>query len=276
MNAQFKALLCLGGLTFFVPKLSGQTLDVVHLEEVELGIYDLRSAFDESLKSASQSLDNNPEQFYRYQEHIEHGTIQSALTRQFGLTYAPAEHSTDLNALKWNLLDEQVMQCTTNKLPYPDLVFLNQTLHLKFYQRLFLQFVDRLVITEESLNENQLSLSVASKALGAIDRLSAQFEIDKQTKHIDRIHLSLLIDPNYEVNTHQWHTRTLVIEISFQNGIASSYEAHTTLHSRQKRVLKPVIFRQRMQAFTFQNNVFIDTTAVQIDLKKALKPNCSL
>ena len=60
MNAQFKALLCLGGLTFFVPKLSGQTLDVVHLEEVELGIYDLRSAFDESLKSASQSLDNNP------------------------------------------------------------------------------------------------------------------------------------------------------------------------------------------------------------------------
>ena len=202
MNAQFKALLFIGGLAFFVPKLSGQTLEVVHLEEVELSVYDLKSAFDESLKLASHSLAINPEQFYRYQEHIEHGTIQSALTRQFGLTYAPAEHSTDLNALKWNMLDEQVMQCTTNKLPYPDLVFLNQTLHLKFYERLFLQFVDRLVITEESLNDKQLSLSVVSKALGAIDRLSAQFEIDKQTKHIDRIQLSLLIDPSYEVNTH--------------------------------------------------------------------------
>jgi len=276
MNAQFKALLCIGGLAFFVPKLSGQTLEVVHLEEVELSVYNLKSAFDESLKLATHSLAINPEQFYRYKEHIEHGTIQSALTRQFELTYTSAEHSTDLNALKWNMLDEQVVQCTTNRLPYPDLVFLNQTLHLKFYQRLFLQFVDRLVITEESLNDKQLSLSVVSKALGAIDRLSAQFEIDKQTKHIDRIHLSLLIDPSYEVNIHQWHTRTLVIEISFQNGIASSYEAHTTLHSRQKRTHKPVIFRQQMQAFIFQNNVFVDTAPVQIDLKKALKPNCSL
>lgn len=61
MNVQFKALLCLGGLAFFVPKLSGQTLDVVHLEEVELTVYDLKSAFDESLKSAFRSLENNPE-----------------------------------------------------------------------------------------------------------------------------------------------------------------------------------------------------------------------
>ena len=139
MNAQFKALLCIGGLAFFVPKLSGQTLEVVHLEEVELSVYNLKSAFDESLKSASHSLAINPKQFYRYKEHIEYGTIQSALTRQFELTYTSAEHSTDLNALKWNMLDEQVMQCTTNKLPYHDLVFLNQTLHLKFYERLFLQ-----------------------------------------------------------------------------------------------------------------------------------------
>jgi hypothetical protein len=276
MNAQFKALLCLGGLAFCVTMLSGQTLDVVHLEEVELTVYDLKSAFDESLKTASQSLENNPEQFYRYQERIEHGTIQSALTRQFGLTYALAEDSTDLNPLEWNMLDEEVAQCTTNRLPYPDLLFLNQTLHLKFYQRLFLQFVDRLVITEESLNDKHIRLGVASKALGAIDRLSAQFEIDKQTKHINRINLSLLIDPNYEVNTHQWHTRTLVIEISFQNGIASSYEAHTALNSTQKRVLKPLIFRQQMQAFDFQTSVFKDTTPVQIDLKKALKPNCLL
>ena len=52
MNAQFKALLFIGGLAFFVPKLSGQTLEVVHLEEVELSVYDLKSAFDESLKLA--------------------------------------------------------------------------------------------------------------------------------------------------------------------------------------------------------------------------------
>ena len=101
MNAQFKALLFIGGLAFFVPKLSGQTLEVVHLEEVELSVYDLKSAFDESLKLASHSLAINPEQFYRYKEHIEHGTIQLALTRQFELTYTSAEHSTDLNALKW-------------------------------------------------------------------------------------------------------------------------------------------------------------------------------
>lgn len=275
MKVHFKALLCLGGLAFFVPKLSGQTLDVVRLDEVELTVYDLKTAFDESLKLASHSLENSPEQFYRYQEYIEHGTVESALTRLFGLTYTPTENSIDLNALKWYMLEEQVAQCMTKRLPYPDLVFLNQTLHLKFYQRLFLQFVDRLVITEESLNDKQLSLNVVSKALGAIDRLSAQFEIDKKTKHINRIHLSLLIDPNYEVNTRQWHTRTLVIEIFFQNGIASSYEAQTTLHSRQKRVLKPVIFRQQMQAFTFRNSVIKDATPVQIDLKKALKPNCS-
>ena len=70
MNAQFKALLFIGGLAFFVPKLSGQTLEVVHLEEVELSVYDLKSAFDESLKLASHSLAINPEQFYRYKEHI--------------------------------------------------------------------------------------------------------------------------------------------------------------------------------------------------------------
>lgn len=276
MISMVKALLCIGGLAFFSQILSGQSVDVVQLDEVELTVYDLGSAFKSSIQMANTSLENNPIQTYNYQEFIEHNILQLALTRQFELEYIPKGHSSNLEVLRWSMLGEQVAHCMSNKLPYPDMVFLNQTLHLKFYQQLFMQFVDRLVIAEETRSDKNVSLKVVSKALGAIDRLSAHFEIDKYTKHINRISLSLIIDPNYEANAEQWRTRTLSIEIAFQNGLAYSYEAHTAMHSRQKRVLEPLIFRQHMHSKNFQEKQRIDHTKLQIDLTKALKPTCVL
>jgi hypothetical protein len=276
MLSMVKALLCLGGLAFFSPTLFGQSLDVVHLDEVELTVYDLKLAFTSSLEMAYESLEKNPIQTYNYQEFIEHSILQLALTRQFELEYAPKGHSTNLEVLRWVMLKEQVAHCKSNKLPFPDMVFLNQTLHLKFYQQLFTQFVDRLVITEETQRDKNVSIKVFSKALGAIDRLSAHFEIDKDTKHINRISLSLVIDPSYEANAQQWRTRTLFIDIAFHNGLAHSYEAHTALHSRQKRVLEPLIFRQHMHLVHFQEKERIDQAMLQMDLKKALKPPCAL
>jgi hypothetical protein len=276
MISLVKALLCLGGLAFSSQYLIGQSLDVVHLEEVELTVYDLKLAFKSSIEIASESLRSNPIQTYNYQEFIEHSILQSALTRQFELEYKPKGHSSNLEVLRWVMLNEQVAHCKSNKLPYPDMVFLNQTLHLKFYQQLFTQFVDRLVITEETQGNKNVHIKIVSKALGAIDRLLAHFEIDKYTKHINRISLSIVIDPSYEANSQQWRTRTLFIEIAFQNGLAHSYEAHTTLHSRQKRELEPLIFRQHVHLIHFQEKERIDQSMPQIDLKKALKPPCGL
>lgn len=271
-----KALLGIGGLAFLTRPALAQSAEIIQLQGVELGVYDLKLAFEHSIRSASDTFKTTAAHSYHYNEFIHHGVTQSEVAREFVLRYNNEVLPPHKGASQWQLITEKVISCKENELPYPDLVFLNHTLHLSFYKELFTQFLDRLVITEEAQAENHLKLSVVSKAMGAIDRLSAEFDINRSKHQINRIVLNLIIDPNYESGTQQWRTRSLFIEVSFDNGMATDYQAHTILHSRQNQMVTPLIFRQYMRFTPEVNLILGDLSLFSIDLNKALKPGCAL
>lgn len=271
MSASIKALLFLGGLSFYGIGLS-QYANTIALEGVELEVFDLSAAFEESLKARDQWL--KAQNFFHYTYHQETAYVKhrSSLLKGISLDYANLLRGQTLSSIDWQAYPIGIDECLTVNLPYPDLAFLNQTLHLEFYQHLFNEFLERLVITQEE-DQDHTRIEVRSKFLGAINRLYAVIVIHNQSLQIRSIQLSLLIDPLYESYKQKWKTQSLTIEVDFEEGVATAYRAHTSLLSNDRRFKEPLRFKQQLKRVP--SALWPKVLQSTIDLNHALKPFCS-
>lgn len=271
MSAPIKALLFIGGLSFYGIVFSQQS-NTIELDGVELKVFDLSAAFEASIKARDQWLEEQSLFHYNYLQetsYVQHG---SSLVRGISMEYAGLSAGQGVSAIKWQAYPIGKDECLLVNLPYPDLAFLNQTLHLDFYQHLFNEFLERLVITQEE-DEHLTRIEVRSKFLGAIDRLFAVILVDTQSLHIESLQLSLLIDPLYESHKQKWKTQSLTIELDFENGIPTAYGAHTSLLSRDRRFREPLRFTQQLERLPLA--LWPKSSQTVIDLNNALKPICS-
>lgn len=271
MSAPIKALLFIGGLSFYGIVFSQQS-NTIELDGVELKVFDLSAAFEASIKARDQWLEEQSLFHYNYLQetsYVQHG---SSLVRGISMEYAGLSAGQGVSAIKWQAYPIGKDECLLVNLPYPDLAFLNQTLHLDFYQHLFNEFLERLVITQEE-DKDYTRVEVRSKFLGAIDRLYAEIIVDTQSLQIRSVQLSLLIDPLYESHKQKWKTQSLTIELDLQKGVATSYRAHTSLLSKDRRFKEPLRFAQQLKRVP--SALWYEGSQSIIDLNHALKPFCS-
>lgn len=271
MSAPMKALLLIGGLSFYGIA-SSQQSNTIELEGVELKVFDLAAAFEASIKARDQWFEERSLFHYNYLQETTYVQHNSSLVREVSLDYASLISGQGVSAIRWQAYPIGKDECLSVNLPYPDLAFLNQTLHLEFYQHLFNEFLERLVITQEE-DEHLTRIEVHSKFLGAIDRLFAVILVDTQSLHIESLQLSLLIDPLYESHKQKWKTQSLTIELDFENGISTAYRAHTSLLSKDRRFKEPLRFTQRLKRLPLA--LWPKSSQSTIDLNNALKPFCS-
>lgn len=271
MSASIKALLFLGGLSFYGVGFS-QHAKTIELEGVELNVFDLSAAFEASLIARDQWLREQPLFYYNYLQETAYIKHRSSLVRGISLDYTNLVGGQALSTIAWRAYPIGIDECLTVNLPYPDLAFLNQTLHLEFYQHLFNKFLERLVITHEEV-EDHTRIEVRSKFLGAIDRLYAVIIVHTQSLQIRSVQLSLLIDPLYESYQQKWKTQSLTIELDLEQGVATAYRAHTSLLSKDRRFKEPLRFTQWLKRVP--SVLWPEASQSTIDLNHALKPFCS-